>query len=200
MHGDLERKNIVLSRDEFMRYDDEQRPLASIVQSLLMTRHVLFVGYSLTDDNFVRLARDVSRLLTKHRPASVIKDTAGKRVEREREVGTVLTLFDLGLRARLWKDDLVPVPIKSHTDRGKKSLRAAASRDHEVFLDCVALAAAADERSFVLDSKYKPLVDEDDPIRDKISELAALLVDAPEADWKALRIVLRNYGETFGER
>ncbi len=62
MHGDIGSKGIVLSRDEFLGYDMLWRPLASVLQAALVTKHVLFVGYSLTDENFIRLGRDVSAM------------------------------------------------------------------------------------------------------------------------------------------
>jgi hypothetical protein len=71
----------VLSRDAYLGYDAQWRPLASLVQAAMMTGHPLFVGYSLADENFVRLGRDVSRLL---------RDTAVKR-----DVGTVLSVDPL---------------------------------------------------------------------------------------------------------
>lgn len=38
-----------------MRYSTNRSALSGIVQSLLITRHMLFVGFSLKDDNFHRI-------------------------------------------------------------------------------------------------------------------------------------------------
>ena len=46
----------MLSSEDFQDYDEHWRPLRQHGEALLMTRHMLFVGYSLTDENFVRLA------------------------------------------------------------------------------------------------------------------------------------------------
>ena len=57
MHGDVKDPgSIVLTRQQFVRYDAETRPAGASLQTLLLTRHVLFVGASLNDDNVVRLA------------------------------------------------------------------------------------------------------------------------------------------------
>jgi hypothetical protein len=59
LHGCVsEPKTIVLSRQDYMRFNDRRAALSSIVQALLITRHMVFLGFSLRDDNFHR-----SRLL-----------------------------------------------------------------------------------------------------------------------------------------
>ena len=52
-------KSIVLSRDDYLRFEGEGVALAGIVQAMVLTRHMLFVGYSLSDDNFHRLVHQV---------------------------------------------------------------------------------------------------------------------------------------------
>ncbi len=97
MRGDVDSEYLVLSRDEFLDYDALWRPLASMVQTAMMTRHVLFVGFSLNDENSVRLGRDVSLLLG--------------RMKLDRVVGTVLTLRQEPMLAALWGEDLRHVPM-----------------------------------------------------------------------------------------
>jgi hypothetical protein len=56
LHGCVRRpKDIVLTREDYLRYDADRAPLAGLVQGLLITGHVLFVGFSLADDNFHRI-------------------------------------------------------------------------------------------------------------------------------------------------
>ncbi len=140
MHGDVDSENLVLSRDEFLGYDTLWRPLASMVQTAMMTRHVLFAGFSLNDENFVRLGRDVSLLLD--------------RMNLDRVVGTVLPLRHEPMLTALWGEDLRHVPMATpETDS------PAASRLLDIFLDQVAMNAASDERSYLLDSRYAALVE-----------------------------------------
>jgi len=51
MHGGIGRGHVIFSSEDYETYDEVWRPLVSIVQALLITRHMLFVGYSLTDSN-----------------------------------------------------------------------------------------------------------------------------------------------------
>src|SRR5690606_11665136 len=45
MHGDVhDPAGIVLTRSDFVRYDSRSRPMGSVVQALLLTRHLLVVG------------------------------------------------------------------------------------------------------------------------------------------------------------
>lgn len=60
LHGSVDDpERIVLSRDDYLRFEGEGVALAGIVQAMLLTRHMLFVGYSLSDDNFHRLMHQV---------------------------------------------------------------------------------------------------------------------------------------------
>ena len=108
LHGDIELHNsIVLTREQYLRFDSDSTPLASVVQSLMVTKHMLFVGYSLSDQNFIRLARQVRELF--------------RAAGTEGPVGTVLTLSGNPARDRLWKGDLefIPMAAAGGSDTGK---------------------------------------------------------------------------------
>ncbi|WP_082573150.1 MULTISPECIES: SIR2 family NAD-dependent protein deacylase [unclassified Nocardioides] len=67
MHGDIEHPDkIVLTRRHFVQFDAQTRPAGALLQSLLMTRHLLVVGVSLNDDNVVRLAHEVQAYRESH--------------------------------------------------------------------------------------------------------------------------------------
>ncbi|WP_143347924.1 SIR2 family NAD-dependent protein deacylase, partial [Enterococcus faecalis] len=62
LHGTVERpETIVLTRDDYLGYDSSRRALSSIVKATLATRHLLFVGFGLTDDHFHEIVHDVRR-------------------------------------------------------------------------------------------------------------------------------------------
>ncbi|CAM9176563.1 unnamed protein product, partial [Ectocarpus fasciculatus] len=62
MHGTITHPDeIVLSKRDYMRYHDRFAAMAGIVQSTLLTRHLLFVGFSLDDDNFQRIFDSVRK-------------------------------------------------------------------------------------------------------------------------------------------
>src|SRR4051794_18567552 len=45
MHGDVNNPaSIVLSREDYLGYDDSKSALAGVVQSMLITKHMLFAG------------------------------------------------------------------------------------------------------------------------------------------------------------
>jgi hypothetical protein len=86
-------EDIVLTRDDYLRFSSRRAALAGIVQALLVTRHMLFVGFSLQDDNFHRIVHDVR---------SAMPATTGQE-----GLGTALFLHDRKLLAELWKQDLI---------------------------------------------------------------------------------------------
>ena len=138
LHGDAKhREDIVLSRSSFVDYDGARQAVGSLFQAMLMTRHVLFVGLSFTDDNVLRLTHHV----TKVRPSEVF--------------GTALALHSDAARERLWQDQLrwvsmeVPDDVSdAQVDRapGTSDRRTAwQARSLEVFLDRVAMWAVSEE-------------------------------------------------------
>jgi hypothetical protein len=176
MHGDVDSENLVLSRDEFLGYDTLWRPLASMVQTSMMTRHVLFVGFSLNDENFVRLGRDVSLLLG--------------RMKLDRVVGTVLTLRHEPMLTALWGEDLWHVPMAT-----PEIDSSVASRLLDIFLDQVAMNAASNERSYLLDSRYAALVDDADrSVIKKLIELGQTVHTEDDGRWRDVAELLKRYG------
>jgi hypothetical protein len=141
LHGDVRRpEDIVLTRESYLRLTEEQAALTGVVQALLLTRHMLFVGFSLLDDTFIRIAHQTRRVLQR---TQVSAGTA--------HVGTVLALRDDPVRRELWEQDLnflslspagTPLPV--------------AARRLEVFLDRVASGATA-QYGWLLDPRYSGL-------------------------------------------
>lgn len=121
MHGCLsDPDKIVLTRASYTRYDEQLPALAGIVQAFLVTRHVLFVGFSLTDDNFHRIVDAVRRLL----------NSTGL----SKQIGTSLTLGHGGLAEVLWDKDLHRVRMDERQQTNGFP-RAEAARRLEIFLD-----------------------------------------------------------------
>ena len=157
MHGDIDHEELVLSRDEFLGFGALWQPLASMVQASMMTRHILFVGYSLRDENFAKLAREVSSLF--------------ERMQSRQKAGSVLTLRHEPIAEALYGEDLQLVSLG-----GPAVEPADASRLVEVFLDCVGMHAASGERSFLLDPRYHTFVSPADAaIVSRLTELGEYL-------------------------
>lgn len=184
LHGGIDHDHVVFTREDYLKFDERWQPLASIVQTLLMTRHMLFVGYSLTDENFVRLGRGVSRLLR--------QAAADQTAPEGQLIGTVLTLLGEPPLDEAWSLDLKSVAASD--DASGDGADANAARQLEIFLDRVAAQAASDERSYVLDPRYVDLVEpRDREVVDHLADLTEALAEAGPT-WGLLREVLRSYG------
>ncbi|WP_018332635.1 SIR2 family NAD-dependent protein deacylase [Actinomycetospora chiangmaiensis] len=147
LHGDLaRRRNVVLTRDHYLRFEGAQGALAGVVQGLLMTRHVLFAGFSLADENFLHLADEVRRVR-----------------EDDRVLGTALALLDEPLRRRMWEGELRYQAFAERPDDPARTdaVVADAARRMEIFLDLVA-HHATDDASFLLDDRYQHLLTPDE--------------------------------------
>jgi hypothetical protein len=143
LHGDLNRRrNVVLTRDHYLRFEGANGALAGVVQGLLMTRHVLFAGFSLADENFLHLVDEVRRVR-----------------EDDRILGTALALLDEPFRRRLWEGELhyQAFAQRPADPRRIDEVLAAAARRMEIFLDLVAHEATEDT-SFLLDRRYEHLL------------------------------------------
>lgn len=161
MHGCVTTPgDIVLTREDYVRYGERSAALAGIVQAMLITRHMLFVGFSLDDDNFHRIVDAVRRAL----------------VHSDRDqLGTTVTLVSNPLVEQLWGDDLDWVHLASTAPL------AEAARRFELFLDCVAYHAASP--SHLLNPRFKGLLDPaENQLRDHLEPLHRWLVDHRERD------------------
>ena len=91
LHGDYKTpSSIVLTREQFVSFDSATRPAGALLQTLLMIRHVMFVGASFNDDNVIRLAYEVDRYRRQHGLSG--------------HVGTLLDVDDDHVRQSLWED------------------------------------------------------------------------------------------------
>jgi hypothetical protein len=60
MHGSVDRPDsIVLTRADYLRFAKEQAASEGVLQGLLLTQHVLFVGFSMRDENWCRISASV---------------------------------------------------------------------------------------------------------------------------------------------
>ena len=137
MHGDVDwPKSIVLTRRRFVTFDATAKPAGSLLQSMLLTKHLLVVGASLTDDNVSRLTLEV--------------DEFRKVNKLDGEFGTFLDVSDDQSRRLLWSNQLDWI-----TCRGADT--ADRVRYMEVFLDAVAAYASTDS-SWLLDPRFEGLL------------------------------------------
>ena len=63
LHGDLEAPDtIVLTRVQYERLETEHRALRGLVQSLMLTSHLLFVGFGFAHSDFLATAEAVAKV------------------------------------------------------------------------------------------------------------------------------------------
>ncbi|WP_344327683.1 SIR2 family protein [Aeromicrobium halocynthiae] len=177
LHGDVDHADqSVLTRHHMVRYDAANRPSASLLQSLLLTRHTLFVGLSMSDDNVIRLMHEVQEYRRVNEAAATGR------------FGTVLDVRGDAARASLWQDQLHWLDL-SVSDLGP------GTRVIRLFLDRVAVHAARDA-SWLLDERFAGLLP---PEHREVARLARdLNADLPADDgpWAVLRAALRELGAT----
>lgn len=166
LHGTLnDPRTLILTRSDYLNMPRQYGALMGLVQGLLMMRHLMFVGYSLRDEDFHELVHEVREA----RGDSAV-GVGG---------GTVLTLFDDDLDRQLWINDLRMVPMMSCAPpddvaaADKAWLLKQASRELEVFLDLVGYLSTT-SAAFFLDDDYLHLMS------DPEAELRDLLLDVYE--------------------
>lgn len=186
LHGSVDDpSSIVLTRSDYLGFNTERAALSSIVKATLMTRHVLFVGFGMSDDHFHEIIHDVRRAMAPTGTAL-------------RSVGTVLTLRDDLLdRELLGELDFVPFsPTSPVSPASPESIFLVAARRLEIFLDAV-LAFAADSHAYLLDETYAhALTPEERQLRDGIQTMVIALPDSARhtTSWKVVDRMLRDLG------
>ena len=151
LHGCIRegrRRDIVLTRGDYLDLGQHRASLTGLVQALLVTRHMLFVGFGLSDDHFHAVVHDVKRALAGTKRSSL---------------GTVLLLDRDELQEQLWGGDLQYVAMSGEP--------AAAARELEVFLDQLLMVASTSDRH-LFDAHYATLLTPAERrLRDQLTEL-----------------------------
>ena len=178
MHGCVTRpSSIVLTREDYLRFQENRTALAGIVQALLLTRHMLFVGFSLADDNFHRIAHAVR--------SATRQDGGGPS-----RFGTALVVGGNSLSRELWADDVDWVSFAEAGDRAQQA------RAVEIFLDRVGCAAAT-ATSHLCDPRYEGVLDDGErEVRALVDALVAGASPAAKAtaSWAEVERLLARLG------
>ncbi len=156
LHGTVEKPaDLVLARSDYLGLPARSGALFGILQAMLLTRHMLFVGYSLSDDSFHRVIHEVSQARM-----GVAPHTGGK-------LGTALILFPDPLLTELWAKDLNIVHVSERAPAPETDAAArkadfdAAARQLNILLDEIAFLAA-DVSAFLLDSTYENMLNDEE--------------------------------------
>lgn len=176
LHGCVrEPGDIVLTRTDYLRYEQRRAALAGIVQAMLLTKHMLFVGFSLTDENFHRIVDEVRRALPRGMGAPF---------------GTVVTPGPTALLEELWGGELDVTGMDAPAD-------AEARRRVEIFLDEVGAQSDA-QPSYLMEPRWEGMRSESEKVLGQ--RLASLAIELQPVEdqtgpaWKALHSLLRKLG------
>jgi SIR2-like domain len=170
LHGDAAHpESVVLTREQYLEFGDHRSALAGVLQSLLLTRHVLFVGTSMLDDDLIRIAHQVRNV--------VPVPGAGRR-----RSGTVLALREDPVRARLWEQDVETVAMAG-ADELADVPAAEAARRLEVLLDLLGCLSSR-PTGYLLDPAYRGLLDEGETaLSDALADVATALQAGSGDSW-----------------
>jgi len=187
LHGDASRgAGIVVRRQDYLRFGAEQNALGGMVQSLLFTRHMLFVGFSLVDDNFIRIADDVTRMVDRYAGH-------GHADRTRRRLGTTVGLHADAAKQTLWPHLDHLVVAEADMDLAERANRL------EIFLDL--LSASVDHgQAYLLDERYAGLLGDGDR---RLAKHLGGMADDTEAlqdseSWPQVAALLHSLGRTRG--
>ena len=151
LHGTLG-KDLILTRGDYLGANSRHVALRGLVQAMLMTRHMLFVGYSLSDEDFHQLVHEVRSSLN----------------EDHTTFGTALMPAPHAFMQHLWKDVSI-VDMSQRNDPADAQL-ALARRRVAMLLDYVGSRAVSDVQ-FVADDSLGQLRNDEE------TDLAAVISD-----------------------
>eukprot|EP01133_Synstelium_polycarpum_P009783 gene9783-11426_t len=157
LHGCVSRpEDIVITREDYIRYGDKREALSGILQSSLITKHLLFVGFSLVDDNFFQVM------------SAVKSATSGK----QRKFGTALFIQKNDLMNELWGQQIDFVCF----DKGNEDI-AKCARTQEIFLEYLS-SISINNTSHLMEQRFDCLLKDGERVfRD---HLITFVNDLPE--------------------
>ena len=177
LHGDIGGA-IVFTRDEYHGAMATHSALRGIVQAMLMTRHMLFVGYSLRDDDFHQLVHEVR--------------SAYASVE---EFGDALVLEESALTGDLWPEiNFLNMSLESNSENQNGSTKHQAVRRLWIFLDLIGMLASS-ELAYLIDESFDDLKSINEVhLSEIVANLKHFVEEAPGA-WPELVEFLKRFGQ-----
>lgn len=164
LHGSVDvPEKMILTRADYLSMTRQYGALMGLVQGLLLMRRMVFVGYSLADEDFHEL----------------IDEVRTARGDNEAGVGRgiALTLGDDTLDRHLWEKDLDIVPMITGAKVDAEVTVASAARQLELFLDLVGYLSTT-SAPFFLDEDYSDLSESEEELRDALRDLAKLTANS----------------------
>lgn len=180
LHGCIDpgrSSDIVLTREHYLRLGEHRAHLSGIVQALLVTRHMLFVGFGLTDDHLHQVLHDVRRAVGDAR--------------RSDRLGTALVLRRNEMQEELWRRDLHYVAMTEHGSDLE------AGRMLELFLDEVLLQSTSSDE-YLFDDRFEGLLTPDErALRDLLRVTFTRAFPGSSPAWARMTDLLHTFGWTL---
>ena len=112
MHGDFENDNFVLKEDDYLQYSSNFRLIETYIKSLIGSKVVLFVGYSLNDPDVKQIFTWVKEVLQDdfQRAYLILSKTSKNEIERD-------YFRNLGVNIIYTSEIVDDWDNKSHTDQ-----------------------------------------------------------------------------------
>lgn len=174
-------EDIVLTREQFLDYPLQRGALRGLVQAMLMTKHMLFVGYSLRDDNFIGIVHDVRGALR-------------RSSDGPSELGTVISPFADPARALAW-NDIIAAPAHPESAKPSADEQAVARRRIEAMLDLVACRAHPGIGHLLARNMEAALDEEERAAREALLPIVMSAKRHPGSPaWDKIRTLLRDLG------
>lgn len=130
-------EDIALTRAGYLRYADRRSARPESFRAMLITRHMLFIGFSQADEHSHQIVDEV-------REAPNVQSASTQRDP----FGTALLLDADPLVRELWRSDLACDTFGAHGDT-----LAMAARQLEVFIGRLALCAVG-HSTYLLDDRF----------------------------------------------
>ena len=172
LHGDVHHpEDIVLTYSSGAPYGADREALSGLVQALLITKHMLFVGFSLRDTSFNQVATTVRRAL------GAADDAEEEPSAAPQAFGSAITLSERPFLAELWPDlESIPVSAGVAADEADRAMRR---RITEVLLDRVCLIASPGAEHVLAPTLAGTRTAADNELREELESLAEALRDEP---------------------
>lgn len=139
LHGDIRhRETIVLTRSQYDRLATDHQALRGVVQTLMLTNHLLFLGFGFADSDFLAMSEAVQRVRALARSASP-SDTVGTAVQ-------------------LCRGPSVRTDVLDHRHMRTDGDHTLAARDLEILLDHISWRCqitGAGRAGYLLDPDYE---------------------------------------------
>lgn len=186
LHGDLNRPaSIVLTRHRFVTFPAVSAPSGAILQTIMLTKHLLIVGASMNDDNVLRLIHEV----VEYRHLNE-DESDGVRDRDQDGLGTILDVSGDEARAALHGRYFTWLEMPGNDVPAR-------ARNLEVFLDAVGMYAS-DNQSWLLDHRFaNPAAEAEQRLAINARQLFEDIETAglaSDPSWGALHRYLRSMG------